>query len=125
MSGLERKNGWQSAEFAGENRHGTCNIFCGRSSWHADEVGEDLRRYGAECLGTDDGVLIVDETVLPKKETKSAGSRDNSQARADGSRIVRSACSSLSVRGTAMRLWIEPCTCRRRGSTIRRVVEQP
>ncbi|MEY9490872.1 hypothetical protein RKD26_006666 [Streptomyces calvus] len=33
-----------------------------RSRWDADEVRDDVRAYAFEYLGTDDGVLIVDET---------------------------------------------------------------
>jgi SRSO17 transposase len=32
--------------------------------WDADAVRDDLRAYVADHLGTDDAVLIVDETSL-------------------------------------------------------------
>lgn len=73
LSGVERKNGWQLAEFVGEESPRNVQHFLGRSSWDVDAVGEDLRRYVAEHLGADDGVLIVDETGFLKKGTKSAG----------------------------------------------------
>jgi SRSO17 transposase len=73
LSGVERKNGWQLAEFVGEASPRNVQHFLGRAAWDADAVGEDLRRYVAEHLGADDGVLIVDETGFLKKGTKSVG----------------------------------------------------
>ncbi|GFH37805.1 hypothetical protein SCWH03_40450 [Streptomyces pacificus] len=41
--------------------------------WDADAVRDDLRAYSVEHLGTDGGVLIVDETGFVKKGHASAG----------------------------------------------------
>lgn len=41
--------------------------------WDADEVRDDVRAYVFEHLGTDDGVLIVDETGFLKKGSASVG----------------------------------------------------
>ncbi|MBT2369399.1 transposase [Streptomyces sp. ISL-10] len=41
--------------------------------WDADAVRDDLRAYAVEHLGTDGGVLIVDETGFVKKGHASAG----------------------------------------------------
>lgn len=43
--------------------------------WDADAVRDDLRAYAVEHLGTDDAVLIVDETGFVKKGHASAGVR--------------------------------------------------
>lgn len=70
---MERKNGKQLADFAGEATPCNVQYFLGRSTWNADEVGEDLRRYVADNLGGEDGVLIVDETSFRKNGKKSIG----------------------------------------------------
>lgn len=41
--------------------------------WDADAVRDDIRAYPVEHLGTDGGVLIVDETGFLKKGRASAG----------------------------------------------------
>ena len=41
--------------------------------WDADLVRDDLRNYGVEHLGQEDGVLVGDETGFLKKGTKSVG----------------------------------------------------
>ncbi len=73
LSRVERKNGWQLAEAAGEaTPHGMQELL-NRAVWDADAVGDDLRRYVVEHLGDPAGVLVVDETGFLKKGTKSAG----------------------------------------------------
>nr|WP_261991409.1 transposase [Streptomyces sp. or43] len=44
-----------------------------RSRWEADEIRDDLQGYVADHLGTDDGILIIDDTGFVKKGTTSAG----------------------------------------------------
>jgi SRSO17 transposase len=73
VASIERKNGWQLAEFAGDASPTNLQHFIGRARWDADAVRDDLVRYVAEHLGDPDGVLIVDETGFLKKGTKSAG----------------------------------------------------
>lgn len=73
VAGLERKNGWQLAEFAGDATPTNLQHFLGRAKWDADAVRDDLVRYVAARLGEPDGVLVVDETGFLKKGTKSAG----------------------------------------------------
>lgn len=70
---VQRKNGWQLAEFCGELSPKNIQHFIGRAKWDADEVRDDLRDYVVEHLGQKGGVLIVDETGFLKKGTKSAG----------------------------------------------------
>ncbi|WP_374112396.1 transposase [Streptomyces sp. CC210A] len=43
--------------------------------WAADAVRDDLRAYAVDHLGTDGGVLIVDETGFVKKGRASAGAQ--------------------------------------------------
>ncbi|MFB7669670.1 transposase, partial [Kitasatospora sp. NPDC056138] len=68
-----RKNGWQLAEYAGHATPDGLQHLLSRSRWDADEIRDDLQAYIAEHLGTDDGVLIIDDTGFVKKGTTSAG----------------------------------------------------
>ena len=73
VSQVERKNGWQMAETAGdETPHGVQNLL-GRAAWSADEVRDDLVRYVLEHLTDKSGVLVIDETGFLKKGDKSVG----------------------------------------------------
>lgn len=73
MSRVERKNGWQLAEAAGEpTPHGMQELLS-RAVWDADAVRDDLRAYVVEHLGDPAAVLVVDETGFLKKGTKSVG----------------------------------------------------
>ncbi|MFF4648132.1 IS701 family transposase [Streptomyces sp. NPDC001389] len=73
LSKAERKNCWQLAEQAGHVRPGPMQRLLRYARWDADAVRDDLRAYAVEHLGTDDAVLIVDETGFVKKGHASAG----------------------------------------------------
>ncbi|MBT2443421.1 IS701 family transposase [Streptomyces sp. ISL-36] len=73
LSKAERKNCWQLAEQAGHIRPGPMQRLLRYARWDADAVRDDLRAYAVEHLGTDGGVLIVDETGFVKKGRASAG----------------------------------------------------
>nr|WP_189548267.1 IS701 family transposase [Streptomyces gelaticus] len=73
LSNVERKNCWQLAEQAGHARPGPMQRLLRYARWDADAVRDDLRAYAADHLGTDDAVLIVDETGFLKKGRASAG----------------------------------------------------
>ncbi|MEV6182906.1 IS701 family transposase [Streptomyces sp. NPDC052015] len=73
LSGVERKNCWQLAEQAGHTRPGPMQRLLRCARWDVDAVRDDLRAYAAEHLGTDGGVLAVDETGFLKKGRSSAG----------------------------------------------------
>lgn len=70
---VERKNGWQLAEYGGYEHPRTIQRVLDRSAWDADAVRDDLREQVVEALGDPDGVLVVDETGFLKKGTKSCG----------------------------------------------------
>src|SRR5918993_1149315 len=70
---LERKNGWQLAEAAGDATPDGVQDFLSRMRWDADAVRDDLRAYVIEHLGDPDAVLVLDETGFLKKGDKSAG----------------------------------------------------
>jgi SRSO17 transposase len=73
LSPVERKNGWQLAEQAGETTPTGMQRVLSGSRWEADAVRDDLRAYVVEHLGDPDAVLVIDETGFLKKGTKSVG----------------------------------------------------
>ena len=73
LAPVERKNGWQLAEAAGDARPDGMQDFLARMRWDADAVRDDLRSYVVEHLGDLGAVLVLDETGFLKKGTKSAG----------------------------------------------------
>jgi SRSO17 transposase len=70
---VERKNGWQLAEWIGEATPDGVQHLLERAEWDADAARDVLRGYVVEQLGERDAVLIVDETGFLKKGEHSAG----------------------------------------------------
>jgi SRSO17 transposase len=73
LSGVERRNGWQLAEQAGEETPDGMQRLLATADWDAELVREDLCDYVVETLGTQKVVLVVDETGFLKKGKKSVG----------------------------------------------------
>jgi SRSO17 transposase len=73
LSDVERKNGWQLAEHAGEMTPDGMQRLLTTARWDADALRDDVRGYVAEHLGDPGGVLVVDETGFLKKGGRSAG----------------------------------------------------
>jgi len=73
ISPIERKNGWQLAEQAGDLTPDGVQRRLASYDWDADLVRDDLRSYVVEQLGHPQGVLVIDETGFIKKGTKSVG----------------------------------------------------
>ena len=73
LSPVERKNGWQLAEQAGDATPYGVQHLLSTYIWDADLVRDDLRDYVVEHLGDASGVLVVDETGFLKKGNKSVG----------------------------------------------------
>src|SRR3954464_800706 len=73
LSPVERKNGWQLAELAGEPTPDGMQHLLARADWDADAVRDDLRAYIVEHLGDPAAVLVIDETGFLKQGTKSVG----------------------------------------------------
>ena len=73
LAPVERKNGWQLAEAAGDATPDGVQDFLSRAQWDADAVRDDLHAYVVEHLGDPGAVLVLDETGFLKKGTKSAG----------------------------------------------------
>jgi hypothetical protein len=73
LAGLPRANCWTVAEFAGARSPDALQHLLSRASWDHAGVRDDLRGYGVEHLGAEDGVLVVDETGDVKKGTGTVG----------------------------------------------------
>ncbi len=72
---MERKNGWQLAEAAGDATPDGVQDFLSRVRRDADAARDDLRAYVVEHLGDPEAVPVLDETGFLKKGDKSAGVR--------------------------------------------------
>lgn len=73
LSPIERKNGWQLAEAAGEaNPYGYQELLS-RAHWDADAVRDELLDLVREKLADPAAVVVIDETGFVKKGTKSVG----------------------------------------------------
>src|SRR6478672_1337877 len=73
LSPVERKNGWQLAEVAGDRTPDGVQDFLSRVHWEADLVRDDLGAYVVEHLGDEQAALVLDETGFLKKGDKSCG----------------------------------------------------
>ena len=73
LSPVERKNGWQLAERAGDATPDGVQRLLYNYQWDADLVRDDLRSYVIERLADAAAVLAVDETGFLKKGDKSVG----------------------------------------------------
>lgn len=73
LAPLERKNGWQLAEAAGDTAPDRMQRLLNSARWDPRVVRADVRDYVVDYLSDPGGVLIVDETGFLKKGTRSAG----------------------------------------------------
>ena len=73
LADVERKNGWQLAEQAGEATPYAMQQFLFRGTWDADGLCRHMRGYLIEALAEPEGVLVADETGFLKKGTHSVG----------------------------------------------------
>lgn len=73
LAPVERKNGWQLAEAAGDSSPDRMQRLLNNVRWDPRDVRVDLRDYLIEQLGDPGGVLTVGETGFVKKGTRSAG----------------------------------------------------
>ncbi|GAA3709353.1 hypothetical protein GCM10022268_18310 [Sphingomonas cynarae] len=62
-----RKTGWMRAEAAGDAGPWRQQVILGRGRWDADALRNIVRDYAVEHLGTDDAVLVIDETGFLKQ----------------------------------------------------------
>jgi SRSO17 transposase len=73
IGGVERKNGWQLAEYAGDEAPWRMQAVLGRGFWDAERARDICRDYVVERLGDPSGVLVLDETGFLKKGKHSVG----------------------------------------------------
>jgi SRSO17 transposase len=73
IADVERKNGWQLAEYVGYAHPRGIQRVLARYAWDTDGVRDDLRRWVVSELGDRQGVLVVDETGFPKQGRHSVG----------------------------------------------------
>src|SRR3954467_15195531 len=73
LAPLERKNGWQLAEAAGDVSPAAMQDFLTRTRWDADAGRDDLQDYVVQHLGGVQAVVVLDETGFVKKGTRSVG----------------------------------------------------
>jgi SRSO17 transposase len=73
LSPIERKNGWQLAEEAGESTPYAMQYLLDRAVWDAEQLRDVLREYVRETMGDATGMLVIDETGFLKKGVKSVG----------------------------------------------------
>ena len=73
LGSVERKNGWQLAEHAGDSTPDGVQRLLGTYRWNAEEIRDDLQAYVVEHLGESKAVLVVDETGFLKQGVKSVG----------------------------------------------------
>ena len=73
LSGCARKNGWQLAAWLGEAAPSRVQHLLDRARWDAEEARDRIRSYAIEELGSEEAVLIVEETGFLKKGRHSAG----------------------------------------------------
>jgi SRSO17 transposase len=74
VSGLERKNGWTIAEFAGDRSPLGVQRLLNQAVWDQGAVRDRLVGYVAAELGDPGGILIADETGFVKSGRHSSGS---------------------------------------------------
>lgn len=73
LSQLEKKNGWTLAQRAGHTHPGRIQSFLNRGAWRAEDLEAEIRRYVVAELGSPDACLIIDDTQIIKKGTRSVG----------------------------------------------------
>src|ERR1039458_855275 len=104
LSGCERKNGWQLAEWMEEAAPYRVQHLLDRARWEADTARDELRHYVVEELSSPDAVLIVDETGFLKKGLHSAGVKRQYSGTGGASRTARSGYFSAMALPKARRL---------------------
>ena len=73
LATTERKNGWHLAELLGEATPDGVQRLLNAAHRDAEAVRDGLRQHVVEHLGSEEAVLVVDETGFRKKGTHSAG----------------------------------------------------
>ena len=120
ISPVERKNGWQLAEQAGDATPDGVQRLLYNYRWDANLVRDDLVGYVVEHLGDTDAVVVVDETGFLKKGNKSVGVQRQYSGTAGRIETARLACSWPMREPRAEPCWTGNCTCPRCGRRMGR-----
>ena len=127
LSPVERKNGWQLAEQAGEARpYGMQRLVAG-AKWDADAVRDDLRAYVWEHLGDARAVFVIDETGLLKQGPKSVGVKrqySGTAGRIEHCQIGVFLTYAAPAGQVLLCCWTAHATCPTSGSTMRRAARK-
>ena len=91
MSGLERKNAWTLAEFAGDGTPDGMQRLLNAARWDQDAVRDSLGRYVAARAGDPSAVLIADETGFEKTGMCSPGRSPTARSRCSWPKRSRAA----------------------------------
>jgi SRSO17 transposase len=73
IGGVERKNGWQLAEYAGDEAPLRMQAVIGGCCWGGEDARDICRDYVVERLGDASGVVVLDETGFVRKGKHSVG----------------------------------------------------
>ncbi|WMX48773.1 IS701 family transposase [Streptomyces roseicoloratus] len=73
LSDLGRKNGWTMADRAGHATPHRIQKFLGEASWDADALLSEVQDYIDTRLGDEQATLVLDDTQVIKKGTRSVG----------------------------------------------------
>ena len=125
LSGCERKNSWQLAEWMGEAAPYGVQHLLDRARWDADQVRDRMRSYALEELSSAKAVLIVDETGFLKKGSHSAGVKRQYSGTAGRIENSRSVCFSATAVTKARRWWTANSTFHRSGLRIGSAAVRP
>jgi SRSO17 transposase len=73
LSSVERKNGWQLAEYVGDSTPYGIQHLLSRARWDSEAVRDELQQYVLEHLSHPEAVVVIDETGFLKKGQESVG----------------------------------------------------
>lgn len=73
LAGLGRVNGWTLSARAGHATPDRVRKFLNAASWSADELRDRVREYALAGIGDPEATLVLDDTQVQKKGTRSVG----------------------------------------------------
>ncbi len=73
LSPIERKNAWQLAEHAREDRPDGMQRLLASAVWDADLVRDDLCAYVLETIGAPGAIVVIDAHVIPQAGPQISG----------------------------------------------------
>ncbi|CDH34344.1 conserved hypothetical protein [Xenorhabdus bovienii str. Intermedium] len=123
LSDVERKNGWQLAEWIGERTPDGVQHLLERAHWDVDVARDILRDYVIEHLGDEQECSLWMKPALSKKAPILPACNVNTVAPPDASKTVRQASFSVMPVRAAMLLLTGRYTCPNPGRMTRPAVK--